>query len=155
LVQAPGEFPPEFRAALGDRIYGCDDCQEVCPPNRRLGPAPPAGPDEAAFVPLLELLAASDAELLDRHGRWYLHDRQPRWLRRNALVALGNVGRADEPAVARCLADHLAHPDAVLRAHATWAALRLGRADLVDAAGPESDPAVLAERARPPSAPTS
>src|SRR5205807_8136934 len=34
LVQAPGAFPVEFREALGDRLYGCDDCQEVCPPNR-------------------------------------------------------------------------------------------------------------------------
>ena len=39
LVQRPGPFPAEHRAALHDRIYGCDDCQEVCPPNRRLGPA--------------------------------------------------------------------------------------------------------------------
>ena len=35
LVQQPGSFPVEYREALGDRIYGCDDCQEVCPPNRR------------------------------------------------------------------------------------------------------------------------
>ena len=34
LVQAPGSIPEDFRPAIGDRMYGCDDCQEVCPPNR-------------------------------------------------------------------------------------------------------------------------
>jgi len=152
LVQAPGTFPAEHRVALGDRIYGCDDCQEVCPPNvqlrRRRRPAAP-GPGAEAWVPLLDLLASSDEELLERHGRWYLFERQPRWLRRNALVALGNVARPDDPAVAACLAAHLRHPDAVLRAHATWAARRLGRDDLVAAAGPDDDLDVAAERARP------
>ncbi len=149
LVQAPGTFPPEHRAALGDRIYGCDDCQEVCPPNRveeRARAAAAAAPGAAAWVPLVDLLASSDAELLDRHGRWYLHDRDPRWLRRNALVALGNVADPGDQAVAVTLAAHLIHPDPVLRAHATWAARRLGRDDLVSAAGPDDDALVAAER---------
>src|SRR5690606_1907168 len=88
LVQAPGRFPPSFRAALGDRIYGCDDCQEVCPPNRlvdRRDP-PPGGDDQQAWVDLVDLLDADDDELLRRHGRWYVPRRQPRYLRRNALV---------------------------------------------------------------------
>src|SRR5207302_3736929 len=69
LVQAPGPFPVEHRAALGDRIYGCDDCQEVCPPNRvelRRSPPPPPAADDAAGVPVLDVLAAGDDELLDR-----------------------------------------------------------------------------------------
>src|SRR5438105_6711215 len=60
LVQQPGSFPVELRAALGDRIYGCDDCQEVCPPNHRaerdgrlLGHH--ADADDEAWVPLLEV----------------------------------------------------------------------------------------------------
>ncbi|MGB6059570.1 MAG: tRNA epoxyqueuosine(34) reductase QueG [Microthrixaceae bacterium] len=49
LIQAPGDFPREFRRALGNRIYGCDDCQEVCPPSRRadrlqIGTRPPEAP---------------------------------------------------------------------------------------------------------------
>jgi epoxyqueuosine reductase len=138
LVQQPGPFPVEFRTALGDRIYGCDDCQEVCPPNRRAerdGILP--GHDEVdagdAWVPLLELLAASDGELLERHGRWYIAGRDPRWLRRNALVALGNVGDGADPAVAAALRAALAGDDPMLREHAVWAAERLGRGDLLDA----------------------
>ena len=107
LVQAEGTFPREHRVALGDRIYGCDDCQEVCPPNRRLdrhGPAPAAGGSAQVVVDLVDLLAASDDELLARHGRWYIPRRQPRYLRRNALVALGNVADGDDLRVAGALA---------------------------------------------------
>jgi epoxyqueuosine reductase len=146
LVQAPGTFPAEFRVALGDRIYGCDDCQEVCPPNRSVARAGPATPsDGSPWVPLLDLLTASDDELLARHGRWYLADRQPRWLRRNALVALGNVGDPGSAAVRACLRRHLTGSDAMLRAHAVWAARRLGHDDLLAALAGDTDEAVRAE----------
>ncbi|HKA05276.1 MAG TPA: tRNA epoxyqueuosine(34) reductase QueG, partial [Acidimicrobiales bacterium] len=130
LVQQPGTFPVEYRAALGDRIYGCDDCQEVCPPNglaQRTGrsQARPDGQPVEAWVPLVELLTASDAELLARHGRWYIAGRDPRWLRRNALVALGNVAHGSDPAVAAVLRAAIAGPDPMLREHAAWAAERL------------------------------
>jgi epoxyqueuosine reductase len=139
LVQQPGSFPAEFRDALGDRIYGCDDCQEVCPPNtvaERRGVARAAAPDGPveAWVPLLDLLAASDGELLERHGRWYIAGRDPRWLRRNALVALGNVADGSNPAVAAALTAAIGGADPMLREHAEWAASRLGRSDLVAAA---------------------
>jgi epoxyqueuosine reductase len=127
LVQAEGDIPVEFRSALGDRIYGCDDCQEVCPPNRapklRARPAPATGD---AWVELIELLLADDDELLTRHGRWYIPRRDARYLRRNALVALGNVGGADTPEVVDVLRAYMTHPDPMLREHATWAGERLG-----------------------------
>jgi epoxyqueuosine reductase len=134
LVQAPGDFPVEFREALGDRLYGCDDCQDVCPPNRledRRVPAEPAADDDEAWVPVLDLLASSDDELLQRHGRWYIPRRDPRYLRRNALVVLGNVGDGDDPDVEAALRRALAAADPMLREHAQWAAEKLGRADLL------------------------
>lgn len=139
LVQAPGPFPVELRAALGDRLYGCDDCQTVCPINRR-GDREAARDgaqvdDEAGrsdapggLVDLLGLLGATDEELLARHGRWYIPRRDPRYLRRNALVVLGNVGRGDDPAVAATVRRYRAHADPLLREHAEWAAERLGLA---------------------------
>ena len=127
LVQESGVFRPEFRVVLGDRIYGCDDCAEVCPPNRvrvRLDSRRAKRPDEA-WVSLVGLLDASDEDLMNRFGRWYIPRRQPRYLRRNALVALGNVGDPSEPRVRSAVSQALAHPDALVRAHAVWCARRL------------------------------
>jgi epoxyqueuosine reductase len=153
LLQAEGPFPPEHRVALGGRIYGCDDCQEVCPPNRRAERHDPdpvaAGVGAEPTVDLLAMLAASDEELLARHGRWYVPRRQPRYLRRNALVALGNVADAADPAVAQALRRALAETDAIVRSHAVWAAHRLGRPDLLAAVVDDRDPLVRAELAAP------
>lgn len=143
LLQAEGVFPREHRTALGSRIYGCDECQEVCPPNRleiRRRPPPPAEPGAQATVELLEILGApDDRALLERFGRWYVPARQPRYLRRNALVALGNVGDGRDPRVERALIDALHHPDPIVRGHAVWAAARLGRVDLVQALAQRED----------------
>jgi epoxyqueuosine reductase len=128
LVQAAGTFPIEYREALGDRIYGCDDCQEVCPPNQRAGrrsDAPVAAPDAEAWVDLVDLLEAEDRELLDRHGRWYIAERDPRYLRRNALIALGNVGSGDDHRVGRTLDRYRDGDDELLAEHAEWATQRL------------------------------
>jgi epoxyqueuosine reductase len=139
LVQAPGTFPIEFRQALGDRIYGCDDCQQACPINRTADRHHPPGPPEAessAAIDLLDLLTASDQALLEAHGRWYIANRDPRHLRRNALVALGNVGDGTDPDTAAVLARYAGGEDEMLAEHATWAARRLGRDELGGVHGP-------------------
>lgn len=127
LVQQPGTFPVEFRRALGDRLYGCDDCQEVCPPSVVRGERHRITLDEPpqAWVDVLDLLDATDDELFERHGRWYLADRDPRWWRRNALVVLGNVGDPADERTRRTLDRYRAGPDPMLAEHADWAAEQL------------------------------
>lgn len=160
-LQDTGTFPPDLREALGDRIYGCDDCLEVCPPGRRAGDGSlrdgageradqgqaghrPTGA-EGSWVDLVDLLGASDEALLDRHGRWYVPRRDPRYLRRNAIVVLGNTADPLAEGVREAVERHLADERPVVRAHAVWAARRLGFDDLWPALADDPDPDVRAE----------
>jgi len=77
------------------------------------------------WVDLLGLLAADDAELLERHGRWYVPRRDPRYLRRNAIVALGNTAAPDDVTVLAALRDIADGDDDLLAEHAAWALVRL------------------------------
>ncbi len=100
-TQSRADAPADVATALEDRVYGCDICQDVCPWNagparRRAG----VGTTEAeAFVSLADWLTAPGDELRDRYARLYVPDRDPRYLRRNALVALAN-GPAEHHALA-------------------------------------------------------
>jgi epoxyqueuosine reductase len=146
LVQRRGSFPLEFRSALGDRIYGCDDCQEVCPPTVRLGERHrlPTSSDDAVVerrVDLVGLLEASDEILLARHHRWYIADRDPRWLRRNALVVLGNIGHSRDSEVIAVLERYGADSDPLLAEHARWALEQIAaRDDIDDRRNPGGEP---------------
>lgn len=157
LVQKPGIFPREFRVALGDRLYGCDDCQTSCPPTVRLHKrhqartSPVAGP--GAFVDVIELLNETNENLLARFGSWYLAERDPRWLRRNGLIILGNVAPVIQSdldnsvmsPVEQVLRRYLGDIDPMLRLHAMWAACRLGRQDLVQTLAHDPDESVRFE----------
>lgn len=123
LLQREGEFPVEYRAALGDRIYGCDDCQEVCPPSVRLGTRWPTRleTDPGVFVDVVEMLDLDDEQLLERHGRWYIARRDPRWLRRNAIIVLGNIAEPADVMARRRLEAYAGGDDEILAEHARWA----------------------------------
>ena len=127
ILQKPGSIPVEYRAAIGDRIYGCDDCQDACPISVRLGRRNTIGLDDAAdaWVDAVELLEADDDWLDARYGHWYVTDRDFRWVRRNALVIVGNVGATADARVQRVLAHYRSHIDPILAEHASWAADRL------------------------------
>src|SRR5438105_13734779 len=124
-TQAPAPLPAEYRSELEDRVYGCDICQDVCPWNRgverRRGDEPlPAGAEPV--VSLVEWLEAEDDELRRRYERLYVPRNDPRYLRRNAIVALGNSGGAEHrPA----LAAYAESEDELLSEHAEWALERL------------------------------
>lgn len=117
-AQTPGIIPVEIRDAMGDRIYGCDDCLEACPPGHRV-----AAVAEGIRFSLAEILCLSDQSLLEMFGHWFIPNRDPRIIRRNALIAAGNSG---SDSLARLVAPYAGHPDWLLRAHAVWALARLG-----------------------------
>jgi len=149
IVQAPGDIAQEFRVAMGDRIYGCDDCQDVCPVNKAADRvvSPPAAEAEAcAWVPLVELVMATSADITARYGRWYIPGRDTDALRRNALVALGNVGDPEAPEVRHAVQVCLEDRNPMVRRHAAWAAGQLGLDGvLATALNNELDPTVRTE----------
>ena len=126
-TQAPAAVPEPYRAALGALVYGCDICQDVCPWNRgvekrRSAESPTAPAALEPTVSLVDWLQADGDELIERYDRLYVPRNDPRWLRRNALVAAGNVGGAAERAAA---APYAEGDDPLLREHAEWALARI------------------------------
>jgi epoxyqueuosine reductase len=124
-TQAPGPIPAEYRTELGDQVYGCDICQDVCPWNRgvekrRAGAAAPEGAEAA--VSLVDWLSEDSTALRERYARLYVPGNDGRYLQRNALVALGNAGGPEHRPL---LERHAAGADPLLREHARWALERL------------------------------
>jgi epoxyqueuosine reductase len=124
-TQAPKPFPGPYRSELGAQAYGCDICQDVCPWNRgvekrRRDAGPPDGAEPV--VSLVDWLTADGRELVERYDRLYVPKNDPRWLRRNALVALGNVGGEEHVAE---LEAYAASEDELLAETASWALQRI------------------------------
>ncbi len=121
-IEHHGPIPEEFRKAIGNRIFGCDDCQLVCPWNRyaRLSPeadfAPRHGLDAAK---LTDLFGWSEAEYLGKtEGMALRRVGYTGWLR-NIAVALGNAPHNVK--VASALQERANHPDEIVREHVAWA----------------------------------
>jgi epoxyqueuosine reductase len=143
-IEAKGPMPRGLRPLIGNRVFGCDICQDVCPWNRRFAkpteePALQPGPDR--FAPLLLDLMALDDE---GFGRRFRHSplvrAKRRGLLRNAAVALGNWGDVSAiPALIRALDDR----EPLIRGHAAWALCRIGtheaRQAMADALEAEAD----------------
>jgi len=121
IFQSRGSIPADLRIAAGGRVYGCDDCLTSCPPgNRELGEHAASGTVDQPSP--RDVLAASDAALNETYDHWYVPGRKMRFIRRNALVALGNVGEPnDVPLVER----YVDHQDTLLSEHAQWARDRI------------------------------
>jgi epoxyqueuosine reductase len=124
-TQSPAPIPAAFRAPLESQVYGCDICQDVCPWNRgiekrRTDTSPPAGAEP--HVRLADWLREDGDDLRRRYQRLFVPRHDPRYLRRNALVALGNTGTAADVALAEPFLDG---DDDMLREHAEWAVAQI------------------------------
>ncbi len=100
-TQSARPIPDEYRAELGDQVYGCDICQDVCPWNRGIEKRRAGDADDPGepFVSLVEWLEASDEELRRRYDRLFVPRNDPGYLRRNALTVLENQLRRHIEAV--------------------------------------------------------
>ena len=121
-IEHHGAIPLELRALMGNRIYGCDDCQLVCPWNKYAKTASLPdfdvrnGLDAASLV---ALFAWTEAEFATRmEGSAIRRIGHERWLR-NIAVALGNARRTE--AVVNALRARANHPSPMLREHVAWA----------------------------------
>jgi epoxyqueuosine reductase len=124
-TQSPASIPEEIRPAIGDAVYGCDICQDVCPWNRgieRRSAAAPLGPDAEPVVSLADWIERDPDELRRAFDRLYVPRNDGRLLQRNAIVALGNAGSAADLPL---LDEVAAGDDELLAEHAAWAARRI------------------------------
>ena len=122
-TQASAPIPEEMRIELADQVYGCDICQDVCPWNRgvekRRADAEPT-PEAESVVSLVAWLEADDDELARRYDRLYVPRNDGRYLKRNALVVLGNTGGPEHVEVVERFKD-----DPFLGEQAEWARGRI------------------------------
>lgn len=126
VTQMKGMIPLEFRKLMGRRIWGCDVCQTSCPENRRaeLSMVDLFRPeDELAYPELIGILALSGRQFERTYGHTALAWRGLRTLQRNALIILGNIGKAES---LPHIAPFLGHARPELRASAAWACGEIG-----------------------------
>lgn len=158
-IENQGMIPRELRPGIGDRIFGCDICLEVCPWNRfaregrrLLLAARPA----IATLSLRELLELTPARFAEVFRRTAVKRLKVNGLLRNACVVAGNAahGAGGAHELVAPLVRLAAHASPIVRAHAVWAVRRVAGADstrlLAAVRARETDPGVLAEFDGPP-----
>ncbi len=132
-IEQKGEIPDEMRERIGELLYGCDICQDVCPWNSKfataLAPDSPYTARDAlaskdARTLARELLAMSQEEFSVAFKGSPMKRAKLRGLKRNAAVVLGNVGNVDDVEVVEAALDDR---EPVIREHAMWALARLHR----------------------------
>jgi len=119
-IENKGAIPMEFRRAVGDRIYGCDDCLTACPWNRFAVTSSEIAfqATEAVAVELRDYLSWNDDEFRARFRGSPIKRIKRRGFLRNVCVALGNIGTAEDlPALRSASAD----PEPLIAEHASWA----------------------------------
>ena len=149
-IELRGAIPRKLRPLIGTRIFGCDDCQDVCPWNRFAQPS-----EEKAFYPdpqnvapvLIDLMRMTEAEFRERFRNSAVRRAKYRGFLRNVAVALGNTWNPSAiPVLSSAL---LRHSEPLVRAHAAWALGEIGgetSSDALKAASPvETSPSVLEE----------
>jgi epoxyqueuosine reductase len=126
-IEHKGSIPAEFRSAIGDRIYGCDECLNVCPWNRFAQVSRQARFHARAEIfqhKLRDFLCIDDGEFRRIFANSPIKRIKRNRFLRNVCVALGNVGTADDlPALQLAAQDH----DALIAEHALWALDQVGR----------------------------
>jgi epoxyqueuosine reductase len=135
-IELKGPIPRELRPLVGDWIFGCDLCQEVCPWNRKSPPGrePRFAPRPGRSTPeLLSLLRLTPEEFAARFRGTPIKRAKRRGLLRNVCIALGNDR---DPASLPALTEALRDPEPLVRGHAAWALGRIG--------GPGADTALRA-----------
>ena len=168
-IENRGEIPLELRPQIGDWVFGCDICQEVCPVNRKAGPAsspwwkgeqctavldsPVVEPETShqevpAVLDLIELIEMSEEQFRRRFRGTAILRAKRVGMQRNACVVLGNLGATEAVPV---LCRVLVQGEPLVRGHAAWALGKIATPEakqaLEQAIGNEADPWVLQELA--------
>lgn len=117
-IEHKGSIPLAYRKLIGDHLYGCDDCLDVCPWNKWAQRTPEAAFSPRLYPDLRDMLEMDDATFADVFaGSPIRRLKRPRWLR-NVCIVLGNTGTGDDlPALRRRSHDE----DPLIREHAQWA----------------------------------
>jgi epoxyqueuosine reductase len=148
-IELKGFIPRHLRPLIGNHIFGCDICQEVCPYNVKAEPSkePAYAPRSGLYAPeLIPLLGMDNEDFRRRFRASPILRAKRRGFLRNVAVALGNIAAPEAvPALSRALDDE----EPLVRGHAAWALGQIGSAEAVSALrrklAVESDPEVISE----------